>query len=244
MNTFSTTAMIVFGWETFKKQPWLFVGAAGVLAGAEILLQLVGRVPFLGFIVSVAGGTIVGMGMVHFSLRAHESVSTTSLNSLWFVEPFWRYLGATLLKGVVVAGPVLLGAIVIGASAVIGGHPGTGFSVSSGFVVPMLFLAAVALAWLVYMSVRLAFVEYLVVDTGRGPVHAIKESFRMTQGHVGRLALLMLAFALINIGGAIVLFVGLLVSIPVTILAMAHAYRTLCPAAVANPVASSSAPLA
>lgn len=79
----------------------------------------------------------------------------------------------------------------------------------------------------VIAALALMFATYLIIDRDLGPIEAMKESIRLTKGNRWNLFLLILAIAGINILGAIALFVGLFVSIPVSLLALAHAYRTL-----------------
>jgi uncharacterized membrane protein len=71
------------------------------------------------------------------------------------------------------------------------------------------------------------FAQYIVIDKEIGPIEAMKESKKITDGHKWNLLGLCLLLALINILGAICLLVGLLVTIPVTSLALIRAYRTL-----------------
>ena len=73
----------------------------------------------------------------------------------------------------------------------------------------------------------MSFATYLVVDRGAGPIEAIKESWRITKGHKWQLFLLMLTLILLNIAGIIAFVIGVLVTIPVTWLAVTHAYRAL-----------------
>ena len=68
---------------------------------------------------------------------------------------------------------------------------------------------------------------YLVMDRGLGVTESLKESRRITYGNRLKLLLLGLALVGINIVGFFLLIVGLLVSIPVSMLAGVHAYRTL-----------------
>ena len=79
----------------------------------------------------------------------------------------------------------------------------------------------------IVIALSFIFATYLVVDTGKGPIEALKESARITKGHKWSLFMLMLALIGINILGVIALGVGLLISVPVSLLAVAHAYRTL-----------------
>lgn len=51
----------------------------------------------------------------------------------------------------------------------------------------------------------------------------------MTKGHRGKLFLLILAIILFNILGMFALLIGLLVTIPMTMLIYSHAYRQLDP---------------
>ena len=75
--------------------------------------------------------------------------------------------------------------------------------------------------------VGLMFVKYLVMDRQLGPVEAIKESWRITKGNRWNLFGFMLVVMLLNIAGALAFMVGLLVTVPLTMLAMVYAYRTL-----------------
>jgi uncharacterized membrane protein len=68
---------------------------------------------------------------------------------------------------------------------------------------------------------------YLVLDRNLAPIEALKESARLTKGNRWNLFLLFLAIVGLNILGAVAFLVGLLVSLPVTLLALTHAYRTL-----------------
>src|SRR3989344_1309571 len=76
-------------------------------------------------------------------------------------------------------------------------------------------------------SVLLMFAPFLVIDRGLSPFAAVKASFVINKEHFWAVFLLMLAAIAANIIGLILLGVGLLVSIPVTVIAMAYAYRTL-----------------
>ena len=199
MNNFSAGDCIRFGWETFKKRPWFFVGvtllvgiltAVGSGIGNAFGDQGVGA--GLGNLINFAISTLIGLGTTTFYLRAHDAPDSVESSALWNPGPFWRYLGATLLFGLFfIVGLILL-------------------------VVPGIIVA-----------LMLMFTCYIVVDRNMGPIEALKESKRITKGHLGQLFGFFLLFLLINILGAVALVVGLLVSVPVTMLAMVHAYRTL-----------------
>ena len=76
-------------------------------------------------------------------------------------------------------------------------------------------------------AVGLGFFPYLIIDRDMGPIDALKESWHISKGNKWQLFLLALATLGLNFVGFILLVVGLLVTMPVTMLAVTHAYRTL-----------------
>lgn len=203
---FSVGSCIKFGWETFKKRGWFFVGvsvvimlvgwAIGFLSGfMESFMTSAGTANLghvLGFIVSYGLQTLLGMGTIAFYLKAYDSLEAASLGDLWHPKDYIIYLAATVFVSVV----IMIGFILL--------------------IVPG-----------VIFMLMLFFTTYLVVDKGRGPIDAMKESARIAKGHKWQLLLLFLAILGINILGVLCLLVGLLVTIPLTSLAIVHAYRSL-----------------
>lgn len=192
---------IRFGWNTFKKRPFIFIGAFLLMTIISIVIQglldpgkdapLTLTNVLLG-IMSMGVGLIIEIGLVTFSLRAHDSVEKVAITDLWNPKPFWYYLvGQAFVGFVVIIGLILL--IVPGIIAAMG----------------------------------LMFSSYLIVDKGRGPVEAFKASWAMTKGHKWELFLFSLTLLGLNILGLLALVVGLLVTIPVTMLAVVHVYRKL-----------------
>src|SRR3989344_2410515 len=202
MNTFSPGSMISFGWDTFKKRPWFFIGVflvVGILSSggnfqlndtdysaATIALFIVAGIAF--GIISI----LAKMGATQLALKAHDSAESATFGDLWAPHPFWKFIGGSILVGVI----VILGLILL--------------------IVPGVIWAS-----------RYLFVPYLLMERRSSPFEALKESARITYGHKWQLLGLLGLTMLINILGAILLLVGLLVSIPVSALAMVHAYRTL-----------------
>ncbi len=79
----------------------------------------------------------------------------------------------------------------------------------------------------IILGIRMQFYGYLIVEKGLGPLQALNESFKMTKGCTWQLCLLSVLLMLINLLGALALFVGLLVTIPISVLAKTHVYRSL-----------------
>jgi uncharacterized membrane protein len=86
------------------------------------------------------------------------------------------------------------------------------------------------------MMLRLWFVGFVLVDERVGPIDAIQRSWDITRGHTMDLLAFFIVLVGLNLLGLICLVVGLLVTIPVSGLAIAHVYRELKPRSVAAPV--------
>jgi uncharacterized membrane protein len=71
------------------------------------------------------------------------------------------------------------------------------------------------------------FTLFFVIDRGEDAVSAIKSSFTMVKNNAGVLILFFLAQIALLIAGLCAFFVGLLVAIPVVVLAQAYTFRVL-----------------
>jgi uncharacterized membrane protein len=202
---------IKFGWETFKRRPWILIGAfalivlisaiPGILTPHPEVMQGQPPPPPTPFaivmgLVSVVVNLFVGLGLTNFALRAHDNIDGVTIGDLWNPAPFWRFLGAELLAAlIIVAGFILL-------------------------VIPG-----------IIASLGLGFAPYIVIDRPLGPVESLKESWRITKGNKWRIFLFGLALLGVNILGLLAIGIGVLVSVPITLLAVVHAYRFLQTAA-------------
>lgn len=79
----------------------------------------------------------------------------------------------------------------------------------------------------IIFSIKLQYCEYLIVDKKLDAVDSLKESWEMTKGVKWNLFLLGLILGLINILGFLALLVGLLVTVPLSMVANAYVYRKL-----------------
>jgi len=233
---FSIDRALRFGWETFKKRPWFFIGVAIVISIAQSVAQKLPEaidaqfagpgedaplvVLLVGLAVYFGLGALVGMGVTAFGLDAHDNPDTVGLSALWHPQPFWKYLGLNLLLyPFVFAGLVLLLLLM------------TWLDPLSGLLTGILFLYIAG----VIFALMFIFAPFLVIDREVGPIAALKESYRITSGHRWDLLGFLLMLTLINLLGLLALFVGVLVSAPVSLLALTHAYRVLSGSARTQP---------
>lgn len=80
----------------------------------------------------------------------------------------------------------------------------------------------------IYLAIKYQYVQYLIVDKNMDVIEAFKESGRMTDGHKWNLFLLVLLFLIIVFIGFMALGVGLLIAIPIVMVAQAYVYKKLC----------------
>jgi uncharacterized membrane protein len=202
MNTFSAGEAIRFAWETFKKRTWFFVGMTVVIAIAS-------------WVIGASVGAITA------------SSDTASISLLSFLLNL--SLSALLNAGVV--------------AYALKAHDTPEKAEVFDLWHPQVFLPYLVATVLVFICVAIGFVllvvpgiivglmlmftPYLVVDKNLGAIEAMKESKRITQGSKWQLFELGVSLFLLNLVGALALLVGLLVTIPVSMLAIAHAYRQL-----------------
>jgi hypothetical protein len=209
MRTLSVGDCVRFGWETFKQRPWFLIGAlllAMIISSLPSMFVSTPQVGPDGQIIPEPLTTLDGImsiASIVVSIFVGMGITTFSLRAHDNVQ------GAQLSD---LWNPAPFWRF-------LGAHILTLIAVTLGM------LALIVPGIIIAMG--LAFVPYLVVERGLGPIEALKESWRVTKGHKMQIFLLVLALIGINILGLMALIVGVFVTFPITLLAFAHAYRTL-----------------
>jgi uncharacterized membrane protein len=195
-------ACIRFGWTTFKTRPWYFIGVFVLL----IIVQSVFRFPSLD--------------------KTHDA----RLTPLYFLLAILSFVVSVIIDMVMRSfslkahdDPRSVSLRTAWTAGILLRYFGTTILVAVCVVVGFILLIVPG----IILSLALIFALYVVIEKKMGPVEAVKESMRLTKGHRLNLLGLMLALILLNLLGLLALVVGLLVTVPVTMFALAHAYRTL-----------------
>lgn len=101
-------------------------------------------------------------------------------------------------------------------------------SVISGIISPVgYFILGVLLIFLCWFMIRISFAGFIVLDTDLGAMAALKRSWRITKGHVWKLAFLSFLILALNIIGFLALIVGVFFTLVMSQFAYAIAYRVL-----------------
>jgi len=193
----SAVSSLRFGWKTFRSRPWLFVGS--IIVYATVQFVLLGIKKFLG-----SSGEIL---MVFINLGV-GTVLVVGLMTLYLKAH--DDLKSASFKDMWNLAPFwqyLVTSVVIAIIVILG---------IFALIVPgIIFALAFSMA------------PYIIIEKRVWTMEALKKSWRMTKGHLLQLFVLGASVAVINFIGAFFLLVGLLVTAPVSMLAMTHAYRTL-----------------
>lgn len=226
---FSIKEMLNIGWEKTKKHFWFFVGVelftfVFIIAVGMISAVFSNSRPILGFamnIFSIILQMIFGIGFLRIAFEILEDRKPSFQMLFSEMRLFWKYLGASLLVSLLSFGPLIM-IIILGKSFL------------ALEVFPILFVAIISVVlgifaaiFAVIMNIRFQFATYFVVDKAHGPMESLKESFKATQGETLNLICLGIVLGLLNLLGAIVFMVGLLVTVPITILALVATYKKL-----------------
>lgn len=101
---------------------------------------------------------------------------------------------------------------------------------AAGYILLSLLVAAGILLLVVpgvYFMLKYQYVLYFIADKDTAILEAFKKSSDITDGVKWQLLVFLILLGLINVAGVLCFIVGLLVSIPVTMVAAAYVYRRL-----------------
>lgn len=199
-NTFVPTEAIKVGWEKMKKHFWFFIGML-------ILVWLIQVVPT--GIANVFKGRMVFIYII-FVIAA------------WLIQTLVKIGIIRITLDILDKGEARIGSLFSGADLLVK------FILASFLYFLIVFAGFVLLIVPgIIWAIKYQFYVYLIVDKGLSPTEAIKRSGEITAGNKGKLFWLAILFILINIAGALCLLVGLLATVPTTMVAMAYVYRKL-----------------
>lgn len=198
MVNFSKSDLIEQAWELVKKHFWFLVGITVFLMFISAIPSFFGQenqseplvlgIAVLLWIVQI----FLSIGITYITLKLGRGEEATWAD-LWAKKYlFWRYLGGSILMGLIVM---------------------------VGFV--LLILPGI------WLSIRLQFFTYALVDKDVKILEALRMSWDMTEGNWWNLFAYNILLSLIVMLGFILLIVGIFVAIPVAWLGYALVYLKL-----------------
>jgi len=236
---FSKREAIQFGWITMWNNPGFFVvlmvlvGLVYILPGALQAMVREER-PFLSAFLALASMVlhiVIAMGLIRISLQFACGEKGEFADLFACMPLFFKYFLAWILYALMVSAwwvvALLPGVIAIALSPdlyVSSGYlPGSLSLWVLGLVGWMIPFAILSLVW----AIKYMFFGYFIVERGLGPVKALQQSNALTKGAKWDLFIFGLLLCGINLLGALVFLIGLFVTIPTTMVAIAYVYRRL-----------------
>jgi hypothetical protein len=248
VNTFSIKEVISEGfdltkihWKKLAKMLLVFLvlqmvwgmvdSMMGDSAGpATTIIMLVLMVAFI--VISYVLTVNATMALIQFG----KGKTDWSVEELFVVEKrkVGRYFLYDLLSDLVISLPFVMLALVIIMSLlgmILGGSimqdvPAIESMLGVGVTV-LAILLVIFIPVLTYVSLGLSQGRMLIVDQGMGVIDSVKKSFQLTKGVKLKLIGLGIVLALLNIGGALLFLVGLLITVPVSLFAGVLVYLRL-----------------
>lgn len=241
VKRFSTGEAIRFGWQKVKDNLGFYMLVMLVYTIIELTPNTIEKLLKHGYIaisesaaaflirfihgVAFAVELIISIGFIVIALKIHDGKPSSIYDLFRTTSLFFKYLFASFLYGLIVAGgPVILAII-----ATVWYKSFTAPNDLLGVVNIVLFLAAAVLFIIfgIIWAVKFGLFPYLVVDRALGPIHALEGSAIITEGNKKNILTFWLCLAGLNMLGFFALCVGLFVTIPVSMVASAYVYRKL-----------------
>ena len=237
MNTFSIREAVKFGWGAVKGNIGFFVILSvlilSVSFGAEMVNEFrsLNESSVLSLVVHVlllVLNLILSIWAIRVGLDVVDAKKPSFANFLPSWEVVWKFVFSNILVALIVVVPsmLILGALrllVVGSVVSLAALPT--FGPLSLILLGVLILLLIFV--LIYFGTRFMFATYYVVDQKLGPVESIRASWRTTRGVVWKLVGLIFVLAFINMIGVLAFVVGVLVTIPISLVASAYVYRSL-----------------
>lgn len=230
--SFSLGNAFTWAWNKFTQSWGAFVGALAVflVVGAVIYGLFYLLLTTLGLFGS-SGEVTIDPATGAYTYSGGSALTSGLVGSLLLSALFALVLAA---YGYVVQAGVIRGALAVASAQPVEfksffATDRIGRIVGAGFLVAL----AVAIGSLLcyFPGLIIAFLTqyfmFFILDRDLGVVDSIKASYHFVVGNLGPLILIYLVSALIAIVGAALCGLGLLVAIPVIVLAQTFAYRTL-----------------
>jgi uncharacterized membrane protein len=198
---FSIEESLRVGWKLFSEKPWLLIGIT-------IIPFLVDSAIRVGQLFLTDGSLMVGYVFLEILAFAIGIVLGLGIAKIMLDMYDNKSVELGDLFKQIDKFWIFLGVIIIAQLIILGGM--------MFFIIPGI-IAAIAFM----------FIQMLIVDKKIGVMEAIRTSWAMTDGQKGQIFVLGLVLLGVNLLGLLALGVGLLVTIPVSYLAMTYVYRKL-----------------
>ena len=235
-HTFSIKEAIVFGWHKLKSHSGLVFQVVLTMFALQVVSSVVQKslegtaIGVAASIVLAVLGVILGAGMTLVFLKVAKG-DAVHYREIWpHLGLVWKYFCTSLLTGVITFLPLMAAGLIdlglLSSTQSIDFATGIPTEGSGAVVALAAAIGLVGLAAAIYLGLRYSMARLAVLD-GDEIVESLRKSKMLTHGVKGQLVLFALAIAALNLLGFVALVVGLLVTVPISLLAFMHVYLKL-----------------
>ena len=230
MNTFSVPEAISTGWQLTKKYFIISLGLILAFGVVSWLLSFLGErgdaIGWIAQLVNLVISIAFSMGMIRITVDALGGEEPRFGVFKDVFSRFLPYFGVSILVSIFALVPFIIifgiGVVIMGGSFIMGDFDA---------IFDLWLLLLLAMLPAIYVSIRMFFAAYLVIDGNKGVMESIKMSWNASAPMQGKIFLFYVVSLLVMILGFICLFVGIFVSILVIMYAQAYVYRMAFPPA-------------
>ena len=237
MNKLSPFVAIKTGWQCTKEH---FIVSLGLVLAYTVVSTLLSFIPAEGSVGVIALlldffiSMIWSLGFVRLSIDVVDGEEPRFGVFKEVLPRLWHYVVLTIIMSIF---------MLIPACAIIGiGAASCSVSITtlSAFdptaISTMSLWVLLACVPVIYLSIRLIFAYYLLVDRGVGPIEAIKMSWKASYPIQGRIFIFLLLAFLVCIVGVLCFFVGVFVSVIIIMYAQGALYRQVFSPGIQDPL--------
>lgn len=236
MSNLNPVAAIKTGWQCTKENFIVSLGLVMAYIVVNTILSFItgGVVGAVAQLLNFAFVMVWSLGMLRISLDVVDGEEPRFAVFKEVLPRMWQFLMLMVIMIAIMLLPIAV-ILVVGAATcdisltTLAAQDLTAISTMSLWLL-------LAMLPLIYLSIRLLFAPYLLLDRGVGAVEAIKMAWKASYPVQGRVFLFLLLSMLVSIIGVICFIVGYFVAMVVIIYAQAALYRQVFPAGIQDPL--------
>jgi hypothetical protein len=221
---FSIEESVRFGWAKMRTHSTLVFKSLLTIFAIQIAQDIVVRVLAGTLEGAVAGAALVvlsvvlGIGFTRMTFKIVKGEHTEFADLIPPMNIWMAYLAASILAALVSVVPLLVAFVICLA----------GYAYLPGMAAIILCVVVAVMGFIVaaYLALRYSFVRFAILEH-TNIIESLRVSARVTSGKKWWLLGFFIVIGLLNILGAVLFLVGLLVTVPVTMFAYAHVYQKL-----------------
>ena len=229
-TNFSISMILSTAWKALTAHFWVLVGMVIAFLILSFILSMLqsggGFISIIVMLLSLALSTIFGLGYARMCLDAVEGKEPQFSSFQEQFPKFWRYLGLSMLIGLVagiyVLLTVLITVIVLGVGS--GGDILVGLMNMGRFGILLIVVLNIPL---ILLGLRVQFASLFIVDADSGIIESLRKSWEITQGHEIKLILLLLLICALLFAGVIAILIGVFPAAVLANLMIAVTYKEL-----------------